>query len=121
MKLIFCAACGSSEGLEHHHLVARGESDSDDERNLITLCHGCAAKLYARRLNGGYSVKGVPNRDEVQARDEALRPVFAELAGKSARAIAAELNERNVETPLGRRWHALTVVRVQRRLKESAS
>lgn len=117
MRLTFCAACGSTEDLQHHQLVGRGEGGSDDERNQITLCHGCAAKLHARRLNGGYSAKGVPNRDEVQARDEALRPVFAELAGKSARAIAAELNERNVETPLGGRWHALTVLRVQRRLK----
>jgi hypothetical protein len=38
------------------------------------------------------------------------------LAGKSARAIAAELNERNVPTPGGGPWHAATVIRVQRRL-----
>jgi hypothetical protein len=47
--------------------------------------------------------------------------LLAELAGKSARAIAAELNARGVATPAGGRWHALTVIRVQRRLEEAAS
>ncbi len=43
--------------------------------------------------------------------------MLAELAGKSARAIAAELNARGVATPSGGRWHAETVIRVQRRLE----
>ena len=47
---------------------------------------------------------------------EALRPILAELAGKSALAIAAALNERGVPTPRGGRWHAMSVIRVQRRL-----
>jgi hypothetical protein len=42
--------------------------------------------------------------------------VFAELSGKSSRAIAAELNARNVATPTGGKWHAETVLGVQRRL-----
>jgi hypothetical protein len=54
----------------------------------------------------------------LRARGEALRPVFAELAGQSARAIAAELNARGVATPAGGRCHALTVIRVQRRLED---
>jgi DNA invertase Pin-like site-specific DNA recombinase len=43
---------------------------------------------------GGLNAKGVANRDEAKARAEALRPVLVELAGWSARAIAAELNAR---------------------------
>ena len=58
-----------------------------------------------------------PNREEARARAEALRPVLAELAGQSARAIAAELTARGIATPCGGRWHAETVLRVQRRLK----
>jgi hypothetical protein len=50
-------------------------------------------------------------------RDETLRPVLAELAGKSANAIAAELNKRGIATPRGGVWHAETVIRAQRRLK----
>ena len=35
-------------------------------------------------------------RKEAKARAEALRPIFTELEGQSARAIAAELNRRGV-------------------------
>jgi len=45
-----------------------------------------------------------------------LRPIFAELAGLSARKIALELNARKIATPAGGRWHAATVLRVQSRL-----
>ena len=52
MRLAFCAACGSAEDLQHHHLVTRAEGGSDDERNLITLCGPCRAKLRERRSDG---------------------------------------------------------------------
>jgi hypothetical protein len=52
MRLAFCAACGSAEDLQHHHLVTRAEGGSDDERNLITLCGPCHAKLRERRSDG---------------------------------------------------------------------
>jgi hypothetical protein len=35
----------------------------------------------------------------------------------SARAVAAELNKRKVETPSGGQWHAATVLRVRDRLQ----
>jgi hypothetical protein len=66
----------------------------------------------------GLNAKGVQNREEAKARAEALRPVLVELAGRSARAIAAELNARGIATPSGGRWHAETVIRVQRRLED---
>ncbi len=65
---------------------------------------------------GGLNAGGIRNRDEALERAEQLRPVFAELAGKSARAIAAELNARKIPTPAGGRWHAVTVQRVMSRL-----
>jgi HNH endonuclease len=52
MRLTFCAACGSADGLEHHHLITRAEQGSDDVRNLITLCGHCHAKLRERRSDG---------------------------------------------------------------------
>jgi DNA invertase Pin-like site-specific DNA recombinase len=69
---------------------------------------------------GGLNAKGVANREEAKARAEALRPIFAELAGKAANAIAAEMNKRGVATPTGSPWSAKTVIRAQRRL-EAAS
>jgi HNH endonuclease len=52
MRLTFCAACGVTDDLQHHHLVTRSKGDSDDERNLITLCDPCHAKLRERRSDG---------------------------------------------------------------------
>jgi HNH endonuclease len=41
MKLTFCAACGTTEGLNHHHLRPKVLGGSNAETNLITLCHPC--------------------------------------------------------------------------------
>jgi hypothetical protein len=119
MRLKLCAACGATEDLQHHRLVMRAEGGGGGERNLITLCSGCRAKLHKRRAyNPGARTKAA--RAAVKARsaerDEALRPVLAELAGMSARAIAVALNARKVPTSRGRSWSASTVLRVQRRL-----
>lgn len=46
MKLTFCCACGSTEGLEHHHLLPRGDGGEDHETNLITLCFLCHGKVH---------------------------------------------------------------------------
>ena len=50
------------------------------------------------------------DRDEARQRAELLRPILAELAGMTARAIARELNEREVPLPGGGPWHAMTVI-----------
>jgi DNA invertase Pin-like site-specific DNA recombinase len=95
---------------------------AEKERRLISqrTKDALAAKKAQGVKLGGLNAKGIANRDEAKARAEALRPIFVELAGKSSRAIAAELNARNVATPNGARWHTETVLRVQRRL-EAAS
>jgi hypothetical protein len=49
--------------------------------------------------------------------DEELRPIFAELDGKSDRDTARILNERKVETPTGAPWSPVTVARVRQRLQ----
>ena len=91
------------------------------EKERRTISQRTKDALAAKKAQGvklgGLNAKGVQNRDEAKARAEALRPVLEELAGKSATAIAAELNARGVATPSGGRWHAETVIRVQRRLE----
>jgi DNA invertase Pin-like site-specific DNA recombinase len=74
-----------------------------------------AAKKKGVKL-GGTTAKSIANRDEAMQRAEALRPIFAGLAGMSHRAMAAELNAMNVPTPAGGQWHAVTVKRVLERL-----
>jgi DNA invertase Pin-like site-specific DNA recombinase len=71
-----------------------------------------AKKAQGVRL-GGLNAGGIKN----EAIDRAEgRTVFTELAGMSARAIAAELNRREIPTPTGGSWHSVTVIRVQKRL-----
>ena len=68
---------------------------------------------------GGLNAKGIQNRDEAKERAEQLRPIFTELTGQSARAIATVLNERKIATPTGGKWHAATVIRVQKRIAQT--
>jgi DNA invertase Pin-like site-specific DNA recombinase len=92
---------------------------AEKERRLISA--RTKAALAAKKAQGvklgGLNAKGIKNRAEANARALALKPLLKELAGKSANAIASELNERKVATPNGGPWYAQTVIRVQRRLK----
>jgi hypothetical protein len=146
MRLTLCVACGSTDDLQHHHLITRLENGSDDETNLITLCNGCHAKLHERRLNSIYKHRqstiaglaaakargvtlGNPNLAEAQskaaviAQAEAnrfatsMRSILDSLGDISANAMARELNARHVTTARGGKWSASTVLRVQRRLE----
>jgi DNA invertase Pin-like site-specific DNA recombinase len=94
-----------------------------EEERRRKISRGTKAALAARKAEGmrlgGLNAQSIRNRDEARERAELLRPVLAELAGMPARAIARELTARGVRLPCGARWpwHAMTVIRVQRRLK----
>ena len=94
---------------------------AEKERRLISqrTRDALAAKKAQGVKLGGLRAKGIEARDEAKARAEALRPIFQELKGQSARAIARELNTRQVATPSGGQWSATTVLRAQRRLTEA--
>jgi selenocysteine lyase/cysteine desulfurase len=51
-------------------------------------------------------------------RAERLRPIFTELADRSAHQIARILNEHKIATPTGRPWSATTVIRIRQRLAQ---
>ena len=44
MRLEFCVACGSKDGLQHGYLVTKAKGGSDAEPNRITLCTSCNDK-----------------------------------------------------------------------------
>jgi DNA invertase Pin-like site-specific DNA recombinase len=92
---------------------------AEKERAMISrrTKDALAAKKAQGMKLGGLNAKGIKNRDEAKERAEALRPVFAELDGASAREIARVLNERNIATPTGAPWSAMTVSRVRHRLQ----
>jgi DNA invertase Pin-like site-specific DNA recombinase len=91
---------------------------AEKERRLISqrTRDALSAKKAKGVKLGGLNAGGIQKRDEARQRSEQLLSVFAELAGMSARAIAATLNERKVPTPAGGEWHSVTVIRVQKRL-----
>jgi DNA invertase Pin-like site-specific DNA recombinase len=91
---------------------------AEKERRLISqrTRQALQAKKAQGKKLGGLNAKGIANREEAQQRAEALRPVFAGLAGMSHRKMATELNAMGVPTPAGGQWHAVTVKRVLERI-----
>ena len=76
-----------------------------------------AAKARGVKLGG----PGLPAINELRrvdsvARARAIAPILSELASMSARAAAAELNARKIETPSGAPWSARTVIRARARV-----
>ena len=91
---------------------------AEKERRMIgerTRAGLAAAKKRGVKL-GGLNAKGIAERQAARERAEQMRPLFAELAGMSARKAAEEPNRRSVATPAGGKWHAATVLRVRERL-----
>jgi DNA invertase Pin-like site-specific DNA recombinase len=93
---------------------------AQEERRMIsdrTKAGLAAARARGVKLGGPKlpEINGVRQADAA-ARAQAIAPVLAELAGMSARAIAAELNARGIATPTGAPWSAKTVIRVRERL-----
>jgi hypothetical protein len=60
--------------------------------------------------------KGIELQAEALERAEALREVFAELAGLSHRAAAKSLNACGIKTVTGKDWTAVQVTRTRERL-----
>ncbi len=90
---------------------------AQQERRMIsdrTRAGLAAAKARGKVL--GNAVLAKVNHGAAIERAEALRPVFAELAGLSAHKAADALNSRNIATPTGAQWSAKTVLRVRGRL-----
>ena len=91
--------------------VAELERDMISQRTKAGLA---IAKQRGTQL--GNQEQADRNRIAAQSRAQELRPLFLEFSGYSARAIADELNARDVPTPTGAAWSAQTVIRVQRRI-----
>lgn len=45
-----CALCDSSDGIQIHHVIPRGEGGSDFPENLITLCWRCHALAHGKKV-----------------------------------------------------------------------
>jgi DNA invertase Pin-like site-specific DNA recombinase len=79
---------------------------AEKERRLIsarTKAALAALKAKGRKLGNPQLLAAAAERDVL------LRPVFAELADKPLRAIAAELDRRGHSSPSGKPWNAVSV------------
>jgi DNA invertase Pin-like site-specific DNA recombinase len=96
--------------------VAEHEREMIGERTKAALQ---AAKARGVRLGRNAAERLAPaNRQAAIDRAIELAPVLSELraAGLSARAMATELDARNIRTPTGGKWHAQTVIRAMSRM-----
>jgi DNA invertase Pin-like site-specific DNA recombinase len=95
---------------------------AEKERRMIserTKQALASVKASGKQLGGLRDYGRAAKADAIE-RAKALAPLFAELAGKSAREIARTLNDRNVATPNGKQWSAMTVIRARDRLAAAA-
>lgn len=147
MKLDFCVACGAKKDLHNHHLLPRVKGGSDDEKNLITLCHPCHRTLHgvfkdswgnhSELTRAGVQAKkdagkqwvsvlyGWDFDDDGKARknkeeQKAIRLMMRMRAkGETFSAIADELNTRGIPTKNpGATWVKGTVHRIYHRTKK---
>ena len=48
-----CALCDSSDGIQIHHAIPRGQGGNNTPHNLITLCWRCHAEAHGTPVRGG--------------------------------------------------------------------
>jgi DNA invertase Pin-like site-specific DNA recombinase len=108
-----CCDFPTANRLTLHILAAVAEH----EREMIAkrTKDGLAAAKAKGVVLGNPDLAAANKADAIE-RAKALAPILAGCEGMSARAIAAELNARKVETPTGAPWSAKTVIRVRERL-----
>jgi hypothetical protein len=92
----------------------------DDRSQIRRICD--VLRLYRQCHRGVLLVvRGHGSARGLRCRPETLRPVFAELAGMSTRAAAAELDRRGIGPLSGAKWSAMAVLRVRERLARSSA
>ena len=53
----YCKGKHKDSKLEVHHIIYRGKGGSDEESNLITLCHTCHKKIHNSKINPDFTGK----------------------------------------------------------------
>lgn len=51
----YCSGKHKDSKLEVHHIIFRSNGGSDEQENLITLCHTCHKALHSGRINSDFS------------------------------------------------------------------
>ena len=123
MRLTFCAVCGSTESLEHHHFEPLGLGGPDIDTNLLTLCSTHHGQIHSMRRASNHRALtrsglarvswmglgspnphagGKANKAKHAARREALRPWLDTDLSHAATADA--MNAAGMRTSKGTMW-----------------
>lgn len=108
-----CCDMPQATRLTIHVLAAVAEHERE---MIVQRTKDGLAAARARGVKLGNPALAAANRAAALERAQALRPILAGLSELSATGAAAKLNARDVPTPAGGRWHAMTVIRLRRRL-----
>ena len=71
-----CALCDSTDGIQIHHAVSRGQGGTDYAHNLVTLCWRCHAMAHGTNV---YDAPDFDAADVEQAAVEYLADLYADL------------------------------------------
>jgi DNA invertase Pin-like site-specific DNA recombinase len=96
-----------------HILAAMAEHEREQ---IGQRTRDALARAAVRGVVLGNAKQAAENKAAAIERVRTLKPILTELSAISARAAAAELNRRKVETPTGASWSAMTVIRARGRL-----
>ena len=69
-----CALCDSTDGIQIHHAVSRGQGGTDYAHNLVTLCWRCHAMAHG---TNAYDASDFDAADVEQAAVEYLADLYA--------------------------------------------
>jgi DNA invertase Pin-like site-specific DNA recombinase len=109
-----CCDMPEATRLTIHLLAAVAEHEMIAKRTRDGLA---AARARGVKLGGpAFPAINAGRQEAAVSRAQAIAPLLIELAGRSARAIAAELNARKIATATGAPWSAKTVIRARERL-----
>jgi DNA invertase Pin-like site-specific DNA recombinase len=89
------------------------------EKERVLISERTKVALQAAKARGvqlGNPEIGARNAAAAADRDEVVRPILAEVAGRTLREIARDLTKRGIEAPRGGAWNPMTVMRAMRRL-----
>ena len=145
MRLDFCAVCGSTEDLHHHHFTPRVEGGIDDETNIITLCYEHHCEIHGKSYRNCINHAELTRKGMQKAKERGVKfgnPKLAELNktrkheariyayehselvknlrndGKTDRQICEFLNSSGIKTRTGKCFHPVQVHRILKRASE---
>lgn len=97
-KQDFCAACGTKNNLQYHHLIPVVRGGTDDPSNIIVLCEECHKKIHEQpytpgRTNHGQLVKEGIAKANARGVKNGRKPFDSEAIMRAIAEHSTQFNE----------------------------